>query len=87
MNYALMILKLIPYITAGVSIVHQDATQGQKTQIAQDLLGVATLASQQVLSGTNAELAQAIGSVAHDSVASIIATLHSGSSSTATVSK
>ena len=87
MNYALMILKLIPYITAGVTVVHQDATQGQKTQIAQDLLGVATLASQQVLTGTNAELANAIGSVAQDSVASIIATLHSNSGVAPAVSK
>lgn len=76
MNYLLMLLKLLPYITAGVSVIHTDATTGQKKQIAGDLLGLSTAASQQVLSGTNAELAATIGTVATQSVSSIIEALH-----------
>lgn len=76
MNYLLMILKLVPYIAAGVSVVHTDATTGQKTQIASDILGLATAGSQQVLSGSDAEMAALIGQTATESITAIINALH-----------
>lgn len=76
MNWLLSILKLIPYIAAGVHVIHTDADAGQKKQIASDLIGIATAGSQEVLSPENAAIAANVGQAAQSTVSTIIDALH-----------
>jgi hypothetical protein len=80
MDYLTAILKLLPYIAAGVQVIHQDASAGQKTQIVTDALSLATAGSQQVLTGENAEMAATIGSAATEAVSTIVNALHNTAS-------
>lgn len=79
MNWLLSILKLIPYIAAGVHLIHADATVGERKKIASDLIGLSTAASQEVLSPENAQIAASVGAVAQNTVSNIIDVLHSQS--------
>lgn len=77
MNWILMLLKLIPYVAAGINVVHADLPVEGKVKAAQDALSVAVSSAQQVLAPENAELATAIGETANTSISQIVTALHS----------
>jgi len=54
-------LKLIPYVVAGVNVIHQNESSETKTQLAQDALGIAVQASTQVLNPADQQLAATVG--------------------------
>jgi len=65
MNWIQLILGLVPSIVKGIQVVHGDTISGAtKKQMAQDALATAVQASQTVLTGNNANLAQAAGAIA-----------------------
>src|SRR5882757_6910562 len=59
-----MILKLTPYIVAGVQQLHPNTPGTTKKQIAADLLNTAVSGATAVLSPQNAAIAQVIGGTA-----------------------
>ena len=54
------LLKLVPYVTAGVEVIHAGESTETKTQLAKQALGVATQAAAQVLSPDNEQIAQVV---------------------------
>ena len=68
-----LILRLTPYVTAGVEVVHQGSDQATKTQKVQELLAVAAaaVASPGILSVTNAQTATAIAGAAEQIIGAI----------------
>ncbi len=78
MNWLLLIFKLIPYVTAGVNIVHKDLTLGEKTQTAQDIIGLATSAAVSALPTYQGQIVGTLGGMVNDTIASTMATLHTG---------
>lgn len=57
------ILKLIPYVTAGIEVIHGEKDTATKTQMAQDALSVASQAAAQVLSPGNAAVAASVANI------------------------
>ena len=59
------IFKALPYVVAGVNVVHSEKDSQTKVQIAQDALAIATQGASAILTGTDAQAAQAVsGAVA-----------------------
>jgi hypothetical protein len=63
------IFKLVPYVVAGIDVVHQNETTETKTQLAQDALSVATQAASAVLSPGDATIANAVSSAVATAIA------------------
>ncbi len=76
MNWLLALIKLIPYVAAGIQLVHADLPVEGKIKAAQDALSVAVSAAQATLSPEHAELATAIGETANTTISSIVTALH-----------
>lgn len=83
MNWLMMILKLIPYVSAGIQTVHADLPVEGKVKAAQDSLAIAVAGAQQVLAPDNAELATAIGTAVNNSISQVVTSLHNAALSTA----
>jgi hypothetical protein len=68
-----LLLKLTPYVVAGVDVLHQGSNQATKTQKVQEILGVAIAAAAApgVLSTGNAALAQGIGGSAEEILSAV----------------
>lgn len=79
MNWLLFILKLVPYIGAGVNAVHSDLSADQKTKVATDLIQLGAAATGQV-SPDHADLATAISATAVSSVGQVVNALHNHNS-------
>lgn len=56
------IMKAIPYVVAGINVVHAEKDTATKTQMAQDALSVATAAAAQLVPADNQQAAQAVSS-------------------------
>jgi hypothetical protein len=70
--------KLIPYVVAGVEVVHTNESTETKTQLAQDALSIAVQGAQQVLSPNDAAIASNVANavtVGIKSVQAIIASV------------
>lgn len=76
MNWLTNIMKLLPYILAGVNVIHSDASDETKSQIATQLLGVAVAGATQsgVLSPTNSAIAAGAGDVVQGIITSVSVT-------------
>lgn len=70
------ILKLVPYVAAGISVVHSDLSLGTKQQAANDALSVAVAGAEATLAPTNSALAGALGTIVSTTMNSVIAALH-----------
>ena len=68
-----LILKLTPYVVAGVQTLHPTASGTTKKQIAGDLLNVAVAGATSVLSPDNAAIAQVIGGAASQIIDATVA--------------
>lgn len=75
MNW-LKLFSLIPYIAAGVQVVHADLDGPGKVQAAQDALAIATAAAGTVLSTADSAKATAISSLASTTLAGLVTALH-----------
>lgn len=75
MNW-LKLFSLIPYIAAGVQVVHADLDGPGKVQAAQDALAIATAAAGTVLSTEDNIKATAISSLASTTLAGLVTALH-----------
>lgn len=76
MNWVLLLLKLIPYVAAGIHVVHADLPVAGKVAAAQDALSVAIAGAQSVLAPNDAALATGIGEAANASISQIVTSLH-----------
>lgn len=76
MHWLMMILKLIPYIGAGINVVHADLPVEGKVKAAQDALAVAVAGAQSVLAPNDAALADAIGQTANAAIAQTVTAIH-----------
>jgi hypothetical protein len=61
-------MKLVPYVVAGVEVIHANETTETKTQLAQDALSIATQAAAQVLSPDNNAIANAVSSAVNQAI-------------------
>ena len=64
------IYKLVPYVVAGVEMIHANENTQTKTQLAQDALSLALSASTQVLTGSNEKAAQIAAGAVSDAISS-----------------
>lgn len=62
------ILKLVPYVVAGVNQIHTDKDTATKTQLAKEALGMATATAAQVLSPDNGNIANAVSGAVSASI-------------------
>jgi hypothetical protein len=80
--------KLIPYVVAGVEVIHTNESSETKTQLALDALNIATQASTHVLGTSNSAIASVVStavSTGIQSVQDIISTIKNTTTQSATV--
>ncbi|MGH7955118.1 MAG: hypothetical protein ACREOZ_04075 [Gloeomargaritales cyanobacterium] len=75
MKWLSFIFRLIPYLTAGINVIHKDLGIGDKTKIATDLVSLGTQAAIEVNPG-DSQLEGAIGQNVNSSIESITTALH-----------
>lgn len=75
MNVLLTILRLLPYVVAGVQAVHTDLSTDQKIQATNDIIGISAAAVGAV-SPSNADAANALGTEATSTISALVAALH-----------
>jgi hypothetical protein len=63
------ILGSIPFVLAAVNLIHAEKDTASKTQIAQQVLQVATADAHQVLSAENAQIADAASAAVASAIA------------------
>lgn len=84
MNVLLSLLKLIPYLAAGISVVHSDLSLADKKTAAQDALSIAVSAATAALPASQSELASSIGGIAETTMNSVLDALHPSTTTTNT---
>lgn len=60
MNWLLKILKLVPYVVAGVNVLHSGQSNETKMQKTAELLNIANAGASTVLSADNAAISSAV---------------------------
>lgn len=67
--------QLVPYIVAGVETIHNGESTESKTQIAQNVLQIATQGALQVLGPQNSAVATAVSNALSSGIASVQAVI------------
>jgi hypothetical protein len=85
MNWLSTLLGLIPIIATGIQTLHADKTLGDKTQMAQDALTLATAGASVALPPAEASLATSVGSIAQTALTATVTALHNAANPPAQV--
>jgi|ERR1035437_2200197 translation initiation factor 2 alpha subunit (eIF-2alpha) len=74
MNWLTMLqslFKLVPYVVAGIEVIHTNETTETKTQLAQDALSIATQAAAQILSPGNAAISNSVSAAVNNGIQNV----------------